>query len=374
MSEAVDRIRTYHSTGSFGSRQRLQEAQEETRAAYRSLSLDEIEQLVVPAIESKIPGKGGLAEDVLRNLSCLNPGSLTPFHDQLIDRHLYYPGRAFHRATSRTTDRIMEALTAVATMNRLTTNHMLCALAWIGDETVQSTFAFWRSNPPGWTSSLHVPAHEYAQQAGWELTADGTRRDLFLRTCHPLVPPESDSANRDVLKVVVEHEDACRWCDRRMTTMLDLALSKPELDFLGIHGERLRLATCDVCTCYGTVLTTVRFNGWAKWADENTKPSYLPENTGDWPRMQSESLVFSSKPRHWIEGADWCSLAGSSSQVGGHPTWIQDACFPACPECGRLMMFVAQVAVEDIDEHGEGIYYLHLCKSCGRGATHYQQS
>ena len=31
------------------------------------------------------------------------------------------------------------------------------------------------------------PPHRYAEQAGWELTGEGTRRDLFARWCHPLV-------------------------------------------------------------------------------------------------------------------------------------------------------------------------------------------
>jgi hypothetical protein len=58
MSDAIDCIREFHSTGSFGICQRLLEAEEKARDAYRSLTPDEIEELLVPAIESKVENIG----------------------------------------------------------------------------------------------------------------------------------------------------------------------------------------------------------------------------------------------------------------------------------------------------------------------------
>ena len=38
------------------------------------------------------------------------------------------------------------------------------------------------------------------------------------------------------------------------------------------------------------------------------------------------------------------------SQVGGHPTWIQGAEYPRCPECSGAMPFIAQISNEDLDD------------------------
>jgi hypothetical protein len=67
-------------------------------------------------------------------------------------------------------------------------------------------------------------------------------------------------------------------------------------------------------------------------------------------------------------------LEVSGSQVGGHPTWIQDAEYPICPECSKHMKFVGQIDCPDFQEYGEGIYYAFVCEECRIAATHYQQT
>lgn len=63
----------------------------------------------------------------------------------------------------------------------------------------------------------------------------------------------------------------------------------------------------------------------------------------------------------------------SFSQVGGHPSWEQDAEYPRCPSCQQRMAFIAQLSNEDF-EVAEGIYYAFLCRPCQTAATHYQQT
>ena len=148
MSNAVDRIRQFHSTSSFGTPGGLKEAEKEAKELYRSLGTDDVQQLVAVAIDSQRVDKGELVRDVCPNLACLQPGSLQPFHGQLIDRQLYYPGVMFHGATADIAIRIVESLLSSGNSNRLATNHILCALAWIGDDVVQQAFDSWRRNPP----------------------------------------------------------------------------------------------------------------------------------------------------------------------------------------------------------------------------------
>jgi hypothetical protein len=70
---------------------------------------------------------------------------------------------------------------------------------------------------------------------------------------------------------------------------------------------------------------------------------------------------------------EW-TLEPAASQVGGHPTWIQDAEYPACPCCSEKMMFIAQLDGSQLGPYGEGIYYMFICPEDKITATVYQQS
>lgn len=59
--------------------------------------------------------------------------------------------------------------------------------------------------------------------------------------------------------------------------------------------------------------------------------------------------------------------------MGGHPAWIQDAEYPACPLCDRTMMAVITIALEDFLQ-ADGIFYVHHCAKCAVAGVSYQQS
>ena len=128
-----------------------------------------------------------------------------------------------------------------------------------------------------------------------------------------------------------------------------------------------------MCTCFGLVCTEVEGNGGAKWSDQNVRPTHLPEDTANWGKWKESSLVLGKQLRDPFSAVDY-SLSMSPSQVGGHPTLVQDAEYPSCPSCKELMMFLGQVAAEDIDEYGEGIHYSFLCTTCGVACTQFQQT
>ena len=67
-------------------------------------------------------------------------------------------------------------------------------------------------------------------------------------------------------------------------------------------------------------------------------------------------------------------LETTFSQIGGHPTWIQDAEYIKCPKCSKHMKFIGQIDCADIEEYGDGMYYAFVCEECNIAATHYQQS
>jgi hypothetical protein len=311
-----------------------------------------------------------IAHDVVIHLACFVEGALSGYHIAMIDSEHSYPGIVFREAERKARRRILSLIRSdVSNINQL-----LIWLAWIGDKGAQKQFLSWRKRPPRWRSSLNVAPEVYTRQAGWELTPDGKRRDLYYSKCYPLArTTDNDITDPQPIEIAEESSSKCEWCSRTLTVLLDLDLSHQPFSFLGTSGTRLRVSTCDVCTCYGTIFTEVDWDGCSEWSAQNQKPQYLPGDSEKWERLPSHRLVLSKSERGVYNAADW-RIPIFRSQIGGYPTWIQDAEYPKCPVCSRCMRFIAQVAREDLEEYGEGVYYVFLCQSCKVAATSYQQT
>jgi hypothetical protein len=362
MSERIETIKAFHECRNFGTAEKLRTAQRNVAAAYRSLSSEECGTLARFAVES---GKG----EILSHLACLQPGSRSGLHLELVQKGVLYPPVIFHAADEKATALLIEQLSDGEAENA---NLSLLALAWTDNPAVQQAFDSWQANPPSWSESLHIPPHEYADSAGWELTENGERRGLVLGECRPLVPHDHPDAVPGAVQINAPSTSSCQWCGRRTTALFDFDLSNELLAFLGIEGSRLRIETCDVCTCYGMVFTQVDWAGGASWHPANVRPEYLPDDAGDWDFPKEDALALSSQQRPITESADR-NMPISFSQVGGHPSWEQDAEYPRCPSCQRRMVFIAQLSNEDYAA-AEGTYYAFVCRDCWVAATHYQQT
>ena len=334
---------------------------------YRNLTPAHAQELARHAIELLDRQEERQARDILIHLACLAPEGLAESHRALLERQLLDPGILFRNAGAETREQLIDAVPGA---NLLDTNLLLLALVWIGDEHVQEVLQTWQDDESDWVSSLYVPPAAYAQEAGWELTLNGQRRDLFFHQCYPLIEDEGEEPGT---ARILPAQDRCQWCGRDLVTLLDLDLADARLAFLDLHGSRLRIATCESCACFGPVYTGVDGAGGARWSEHNTRPAYLPENTASWGAWKQAHLVLGREPRGPFDAA-YYAVSVPFSQVGGHPTWLQDASYPTCPSCDRLMPALGQVAAEDIDEYGEGIYYAFLCTTCSIACTLYQQT
>ncbi len=368
MSETTDFLKQFHETRNFGSRENLKDQELRAAALYRDLSAEDVAIMAEWAIDSW-SDEIDPTDAVLRCLACFQPGSLKPFHERLIDKGIFYPGIVYHGAEPEIAKKIIEGIA-----DNEARNHMLLALSWIGDESVRKAFHDWRATPPAWADQLYVPPHAYAEEAGWEFTPNGGRQDLFRPECYPLVSPEQGSSDSNAVGVTTADDSNCSWCGRQLTCLLDVQQSAAAQYLPQMEEGRLRIVTCDVCTCYGTVFTNVAFDGTATWHTLNTRPDYLPDDSSDWGRHPVNPLVLADNRHPWQESVDWLLPGVSFSQIGGFPTWVQDAQFPRCVECDQSMFFVVQLDNEDIQDCGEGIYFMFLCRECGVAATRYQQS
>jgi hypothetical protein len=132
------------------------------------------------------------AQDIAACLLAFVSADISSLLQELIRVEELRPEFLFHRAAPKIRNLLTQHLARVAGHDRLLTDKLLSALAWVGDERVVELFAGWRAQPPSWASDLHIPAHQYAREAGWELSSDGQRRNLYHEICYPLI--RSDAA------------------------------------------------------------------------------------------------------------------------------------------------------------------------------------
>ncbi|MGK9171971.1 DUF1963 domain-containing protein [Yokenella regensburgei] len=277
----------------------------------------------------------------------------------------FYSALPFHRAPPDVRDTLLQRVEH----DEKNRNGLLIILAWIGDDVVVEQFTRWRQTPPAWCRSLHVPPHHYAHQAGWELTVEGRRRDLYFQHCFHLV--KHAPAQPAVFRAVTGSGVDCPHCATPLTTLFDVT---PELIGIsaGCWSGHIRILTCECCTAYETVFARADAGEAPQWLTQNRCSTLAVEHATDWVKLPSEGLHL-GEARLPLFAADQF-LPTTFSQLGGHPTWIQDAEYPPCPECAQTMMFLAQISYEDLDDCAEGMLYGFICPECRTTATSYQQT
>lgn len=347
------------------------------RQLYRQLTVAEQERMESYAIEQLEQGDEDQAELILLSLASFAGARIERGLEAMYREERYDPGILYKQASPA----IRDALISRVEQDAASRNLLLLALAWIGDEEVVRLFAGWRQHPPSWAGQLHVPPEWYAREAGWELDADGHKRLLFYpESYHFEVDPSERIAGSELgeashlsppATALQAGEHHCPWCGSQLAILLDYRLQAPLLRSLDLPGQRLRIAACLHCAAYKPVYTRVDGAGGYAWSEYNIAPDPLPTATPDEARPR-HALRLSEQPRDAYDGA-WWLLEAPTSKIGGHPTWVQDADYPACPCCSETMRFIGQVDLEQAAD-SEGIYYAFVCSPCQHAAVQYQQS
>ncbi len=367
-TDPVEIIRVLHTRRPHDPLVIFRPSPQSTEELYSRLNAEQAGRLMTMAADAMRAGNEDFAEDIAKSLATLTDYPLDLMLEAWIERNHFWPSVVFRSAGAAIRDAVVGALES-GTANA---NLALSALAWIGDAKVRELFREWEASPPRWRSSLHVgPAH-YANVAGWEL---GTheRRNLFHDECWAITPALPNQAPDKSLRLMHEVSQSCPWCHRQLIYLVVLDLADERFAFLGVSGERLPILTCDACNCYGAAFIYSRIapDGVVRLADENKRPDWLRDDVSSWehPWEQVPVCLHQRRAIHAVDGWDSVGL----SQIGGLPTWVQDAEFPKCPDCAGTMKFVAQVDNGQFPYH-EGVYYAFLCASCRVTATTYQQT
>ena len=296
-------------------------------ALYAELNSAQVAALVRHAHALLRQGNNNVAQDIAACLVAFVSADVSSLLQEFIRVGDLRPEFVFQRAAPKIRDLLTQHLARVAGRDRLLTDQLLCALAWVGDERVVELFAGWRAKPPQWAADLHIPPHAYAQVAGWELSPESQRRNLYHDVCYSLVRTNEATTPSPVAVLTEEN-------------LFELDGTSPALAFLGC-AQQVVVPICD------------------KGALDNGLPR--------------RSLSLAATPRSpWHAAID--SLPTHYSQLGGHPAWVQDFEYPACSECKRTMRCIGQLACEDVEPNREGMFYAFLCADCVTTASAYQQT
>jgi len=237
------------------------------------------------------------AEPILLCLAAFTDAPLDGCLRRLTCSGSFWPSLPFSRASSVLRDQLIERLKR-DDGNR---NHILLALAWIGDEVVVDVFARWRDRPPDWRESLYIPPEDYSREAGWELTENGRRRNLYFSQCTKLL--RGPTTSPDSFRAITDSRDSCPWCRQDLTNLVTLTPSAFGL-LGGLVAARVQVTTCEACSTFGTVFGEFSEEGHGRWSAWNSRPEYLPDDSTDWGRLPRDP-----PPRRWLTT---CAFRGRS--------------------------------------------------------------
>lgn len=368
LTDPVDIIRVIHTRRPMDPLIVYCAAPKSAEELYAELTIEETARLMELVVEALRNGNEEFAEDIAKSLAILTDYPLDQMLLAWVERENFYPPIIFRGAGPAIRDSIVAYLEA-GKPNR---NHALLALVWVGDTKVAEVIQHWEDHPPQWTEGLFVGPAVYAHAAGWE-PSNGKRRDLIFTDCRAVAPAEQEQSPAPSVHLMRETSQPCRWCKHPMVHLIEIDLRDERFAFLGFSGPALPILTCEVCTCYAPFLYAhISLEGVAQWAPENTPPEGMPEPVEDWEPSPWRNVPVTVTPRRAIHAADW-TIPVKTTQIGGHPSWVQDSEYPSCPRCSRTMMFIGQVDQAQFPMH-EGIYYAFLCATCRISATSYQQT
>jgi len=370
VSDPIEIIKLFHTKRKHEPLIRYLPYSKKIETVYQKLSSDQHKQLIEYSLEHASNGNLRYIESICSELAAFCSADLTLVQTYMLSKKNYYPGFIFKDAKKEIIDKLLEKFEKDLSLHDL--NGLLVALAWSGNNEVVKAFSNWADNEPVWAEKLYIQAYNYSKEAAWEITKDKKRKNLYFDACYAFIPNKEKLLDVN-FSTCVKTKNNCKRCNRKITNLFEIDLNDPKFEFLGLSGDKLILATCDVCSALSDgIYMDIDTQGSSEWSKYNLEPNDSCEQE-DWEFLPENCLVIANSPRP----ADYAIsdfLPTTFSQIGGIPTWVQDSAFPECPCCNTTMKFIAQLDKEDIEEYGEGIYYNFICSDCKITSCNYQQT
>ena len=345
--------------------------QKQRREEILNLSADEVEAMILKIADriDEIEKWDEIYNDFWALFSLLD------IHDPRIARaaaakEIYYPPELYFSAPDDVKDALITKLNSLEDNSKNVLNHLLCALAWQGDEKTAELFYELYKNPRPWRQKLYVGTEFYAKIGGWSFDETGERKSLVFDKCLTAVRVKDGAekncelANSGVnlnadepVQIGEPTGQKCEFCGCEMLDMLRLKASKPQLAFLNLKRDAI-FRCCP--TCIGSVVYFCK-----RGADGELELSYKGEGfTESYFSQEDMARLCDMKFKLGGEVSPFYGCFGElDTTVGGYPQWVQDAEYLACPSCGGMMKHLAQIPFGEMIE-GEGVIYVQICEKC----------
>ena len=172
-------------------------SQRQRREEILNLSADEVEAMILKIAERI--GEIEKWDEIYNDFWALF--SLLDIHDPRIARaaaaaEIYYPPELYRGAPNDVRDALIAKLDSLQDNSKNALNHLLCSLAWQGDEKTAELFYELYQNPKPWRQKLYAGTEIYAQIGGWSFDRMGERKSLVFDKCLTAVRVK-DSAEKN---------------------------------------------------------------------------------------------------------------------------------------------------------------------------------
>jgi len=345
-------------------------SQRQRRDEILNLSADEVEAMILKIADriDEIEKWDEICNDFWAIFSLLG------IHDPRIARaaaakEIYYPPELYFSAPDDVKDALVAKLNSLEDNSKNVLNHLLCALAWQGDEQTAELFYELYKNPRPWRKKLYVGTEFYAKIGGWAFDETGERKSLVFDKCLTAVRvKDGKRASQDTnlnpnqnadepVQIGESTGQKCEFCGCEMLDMLRLKATEPQLAFLNLKHDAI-FRCCP--TCVGSVRYFCKRgpDGEIELSHdgEGFDESYFSQE--DFARLCGMKFKL---------GGEVSPFYGCFSEldttVGGYPQWVQDAEYLTCPSCGGTMKHLAQIPFGEMIQ-GEGVIYVQICDKC----------
>lgn len=345
-------------------------SQRQRRDEILNLSADEVEAMILKIADriDEIEKWDEICNDFWAIFSLLG------IHDPRIARaaaakEIYYPPELYFSAPDDVKDALVAKLNSLEDNSKNVLNHLLCALAWQGDEQTAELFYELYKNPRPWRKKLYVGTEFYAKIGGWAFDETGERKSLVFDKCLTAVRvKDGKRASQDTnlnpnqnadepVQIGESTGQKCEFCGCEMLDMLRLKATEPQLAFLNLKHDAI-FRCCP--TCVGSVRYFCKRgpDGEIELSHdgEGFDESYFSQE--DFARLCGMKFKLGGEVSPF-----YSCFSELDTTVGGYPQWVQDAEYLTCPSCGRTMKHLAQIPFGEMIQ-GEGVIYVQICDKC----------
>ena len=344
--------------------------EEQSYREYASLTPGEVEERQRALAEEirRSQSLGAQAEIALRWLLCCHgTAGQQPQQAALESGCFHFPG-LYYRAPAEGGEGLADAL--LRTEKASEASRLMECLAMQGGDRALAVLLELERSPRPWRAELYVDPSVYAQYGGWTFDREGRRQRLVYEDCYPL--KKDVSGGETPVQIGRPREDRCPHCGGRMVDMLSLDCRDPRLAFLGLEGI-VTAACCPSCICY----MEAAYSRYSPAGDCQPLPGklLLPEVENDvteeeYRELTSHAFTLGAGPVSPFYGA----MREDTGTLGGFANWLQDWSYTLCPDCGRPMVYLAQIPWEAVTDGAEGTLFIEVCPHCHIASMQHQQT